>query len=159
MKILEVTERNVPMDFVNKIRIILGTTKCNEPTFIIGRNEKDILGACYWKPGNDFTKIEIKNKTFNHEQTLKRAIAHELCHDASYLLYWLPKFWEGVNKAKASPEEEVMINFKNFIAIFQEEMYNEYHGKIWQEYANKVNSVFGPTFVTAKADGYIAHKS
>lgn len=88
----------------------------------------------------DNTVIEVQKSIINDEETLRRVIAHELCHHADSLI-------EG--------KEEVE-KYKNFGRIG----YNQLragqrgtgHGASWRAYAAKYNAKYGADFVTEKSD-------
>ena len=161
------------MPFIREIRTILGTEHLPLPKFTIvplvtGR--KAVLGACTWQFQKPIT-IEIKKHTLNHLKTFERTIAHELCHEAEYLLYWeslistkRKKMLDLLGRMETIPEDiakKIVDDFRKFVTKVNTNISKntENHGKRWQGYANKVNAVYGKDYVTAHSDdSYILEK-
>src|SRR5208282_1041254 len=103
------------------------------------------LGQCRWlwgkkdnqTWGDDNTTLEIQKKVLGHEETLRRVIAHELCHHEVALLVAKPKLLEiGYD------------TYKRYGNIFGPDG----HGKEWKEVAKRFDAKYGADFVTEKSD-------
>ena len=162
MRLNELTTRNdtrttieKELLFITKIRKILGTTKFELPKFI-GINtvaETDnALGGCYWQPGENKVSIEIKKQMFNNAKTVQRVLAHELCHEADYLLHWLPMINEGVRKASTPLDNTSVARVKIFLKSFTTQLHKEGHGKSWNAFKDKLNAIYGKDYVTKFSD-------
>ncbi len=87
--------------------------------------------------GGDNTTIGIQKSIVDHEESLRRIIAHELCHHEVALLIAKPKLMEmGF---------ESYNRYKKFLAP-------EGHGKEWQAVAARFNAKYGADFVTEFSD-------
>jgi hypothetical protein len=92
------------------------------------------LGRDTWDPKTpDNTLIQLQKSILADERTLRRIIAHELCHHEDFLLNW----------ATLTPQERV--RRKRMGQTLG-------HGKSWQEIAARFNAAFGADFVTEKSD-------
>jgi RNA:NAD 2'-phosphotransferase (TPT1/KptA family)/GNAT superfamily N-acetyltransferase/2'-5' RNA ligase/8-oxo-dGTP pyrophosphatase MutT (NUDIX family) len=103
------------------------------------------LGQCRWlwgkkadqTWGDDNTTLEIQKKVLGHEETLRRVIAHELCHHEVALLVAKPKLLEIGYET-----------YKRYQNIFGPDG----HGKEWKEVAKRFDAKYGADFVTEKSD-------
>ena len=89
------------------------------------------LGRCEWVLGNPNTIIKLQKAICSDERTLRRIIAHELCHHEQYLVHW-SKWNSG--------------NFKLMVRL------EGGHGKTFKEIAERWNAKHGKDFVTEKSD-------
>jgi len=55
---------------------------------VVDRLGEGWLGACVYRPGEDNTRIQLQRRILGDEATLRRVIAHELCHHAEFLTAW-----------------------------------------------------------------------
>ena len=103
------------------------------------------MGQCRWlwgkkaneTWGDDNTTLEIQKKVLGHEETLRRVIAHELCHHEVALLIAKPKLLEIGYET-----------YKRYQNIFGPDG----HGKEWKEVAKRFDAKYGADFVTEKSD-------
>lgn len=142
MKINEITTVNNIPAFTNDILHILDLQE--KPEIIYNDMPNNILGYCLWKIGDTNVKIHIKDCLKKDLTNLKRVIAHELCHMAEYLI-----FWDRFIKDKWN-ENKLPLN--EFLSSMFDIINDNAHGEIWQEYADKVNEVYGKDFVTKYSD-------
>lgn len=92
------------------------------------------LGRCDWTPGEPNTTIEIQKSIFADSDTLRRTVAHELCHHCDYLTNKLSEF-------EKDPK-----------SFDLHERYHDGHGPSFHKIAAVLNSVFGRSFVVDKGD-------
>lgn len=92
------------------------------------------LGKCEWTPGQENTTIYIQKSIFSDKETLRRTVAHELCHHCDYLMNKLPEF-------KKNPE-----------AFAISDAHTDGHGTSFHKIAATLNSVFGKGFIVDKSD-------
>ena len=139
-KLTESVEVNSLISFTKDIRRILGTNKFKFP-YIHFVESPYWLGWCAISKnfGYHSTEIQLSNKLEN-ENDIKRVLAHELCHDAEYLLYWLPLIEK--RRSEGNP-----IDSKKFFSEILED-----HGPQWQKGANQINTVYGQNYVTKTSD-------
>lgn len=140
--------------FIKKIRRILGTDDLPEPEiFYVDRIKQDnkydprTHGLCSWVPGEEHTIIQIKRSVAIGEVSpstndVRRLLAHELCHDAEFLTHWYEKFYKSLELSRFNGRYE---DYQKNLPIVD-------HGPVWQQLANKVNSVYGKDFVTKVVD-------
>jgi hypothetical protein len=109
---------------------------------IVNQTGSSWLGRCSYKPSVDKANstIEIQKRVLNDDKSLGRILAHELIHHFVFVTtYGHPehgtKAWEEHMKLK-----RLGIKKQNG------------HGKEFQEWANKINSVMGKDYVTEKTD-------
>jgi GNAT superfamily N-acetyltransferase len=93
------------------------------------------LGRCKWDPLMDdtTTTIELQRSILNDDKTLRRVIAHELCHHDWYLTYW----------RKLHPRDQRTLKFRDR---------DIGHGDEWKKRTDAFNAAFGAGFVTPKSD-------
>ncbi len=106
----------------------------------LGRNNWRIFiknGSISWDPN---TTITIQKYILSDETTLRRIIAHELCHHADALI-------EGVAELSRLSNFG-MIGYKTFLNGQR----GSGHGSSWKKYAAKYNAKFGADFVTERSD-------
>lgn len=101
---------------------------------IVDNHQSPWLGRCTWQPGEPNTVIEIQRNIFGDEKTLRRVVAHELCHHCDYLTNELTAF-------EKDP--------KSFSV---HEKYRDGHGPSFHKIAAMLNSVYGKNFVVDKSD-------
>lgn len=92
------------------------------------------LGKCEWMPGERNTTIFVQKSIFADKDTLRRVVAHELCHHCDYLTNELPAY-------EKDP--------KTFSI---HERYRDGHGSSFHKIASLLNSVYGKNFVVDKSD-------
>jgi len=101
------------------------------------------LGQCIWTYGlrggqlfgNENTTIEIQKAVMVNEESLRRIIAHELCHHETYLAISRPELYEK--------------GYQRF------EFFNKRqdgHGKDFIEVASRFNAKYGEKFVSRTSD-------
>lgn len=152
---MRLNEIVVPAAFVTRVRRLLGTSQFASPSIAFSNaieNDPNALGICLWKPGAASVNIIVSNKVKGNEKSIKRVIAHELCHEAEYLLCWLPEFMENISAAKEAANEAALIKVRKFLKNFMAALEADSHGEIWQSYANILNAKYGKDFVTATSD-------
>jgi hypothetical protein len=118
--------------FVNEV---LGHLSPDLPTpkvQVVDRTGVSWLGRCVWKPGEDNTTILLQRSIVGDEETLKRILAHELCHHDEFLTKWGP-----MAKSKAL----------NLLMRVEGD-----HGSYFQGLANKLNAIYGSDFVSKESD-------
>ena len=98
-------------------------------------------------------------------KTTERVLAHELCHEAEYLLDYQKELAdEKVKALKLVKNVETdgpiaLAYYREFLANLVIRMKMLQHGKTWQKYANKINAIYGKNFVTKTSDEtYILEK-
>ena len=100
------------------------------------------LGRTDWKYGSkggqdycdETTTIVVQKRILGHEETLRRVIAHELCHHWEVIEHYLADF------RKMGARTFTLLRSKPG------------HGSQWREYASIFNSKYGKDFVTEKSD-------
>jgi len=91
------------------------------------------LGRDEWKPANpNNTTMLFQKSITGNDKTLRRIVAHELCHHEDFLLNYVPL---------SNAQKRMHNKLKTFS-----------HGKTWQEIADRFNKVFGKDFVTKTSD-------
>lgn len=101
---------------------------------IVDNHQSPWLGRCTWQPGELNTVIEIQHSIFGDEKTLRRVVAHELCHHCDYLTNELTAF-------EKDPQSFAV-----------HEKYRDGHGPSFHKIAAMLNSVYGKNFVVDKSD-------
>jgi uncharacterized DUF497 family protein len=113
---------------------------------IVNQPGKSWLGQCVWKYGQQqngepyadlTTTIELQKAIMGDEQTVRRVLAHELCHHEDNLVNNWP-----------------LLEEKGFM-LFRMMMRNDGtkgHGPTWKAIAARFNAKYGPDFVTPKSD-------
>jgi hypothetical protein len=113
---------------------------------IVNQPGKSWLGQCIWKYGQQqngepyadlTTTIELQKAIMGDEQTVRRVLAHELCHHEDDLVNNWP-----------------LLEEKGFM-LFRMMMRNDGtkgHGPTWKAIAARFNAKYGPDFVTPKSD-------
>jgi len=137
-------------NFVKDIMQILGLSSFKSPVIIYDDNfPEKTLGNCSWYIGEKEVEIHINIKVldFNDEMILFRILAHELCHMAEYLLYWIPTLEKQLKivHGKVGYEKEKFRDWCN------NEIQKASHGPQWQHFADLLNSEV-PNFVTKTSD-------
>jgi hypothetical protein len=129
------------------IREILPLLSSSLPTptiKIVNQARASWLARCTWKIGKDKergawcgdnTEIEVQRAVLDHEQTLRRVVAHELCHHAQFMINDRPNFKR--------------LGFEGFRML---QRFDDGHGAEWREWASVLNSKFGEKFVTKTSD-------
>jgi hypothetical protein len=147
---------DVPIDYnqIRKIRDLLGidTSLVLPPVFKIDTEiPKDTLAFCQWKMGHKQVEIHLRPEVMKYrDKTLvNRLIAHELCHEAVYFLYWVPIFAQEYSEKGDGTKESFEKLAKGWIKYIKE---TDGHGKEWQKYADMVNGLIGPKYVTKTSD-------
>ena len=95
------------------------------------------LGICRFNYMDDTSRIELQKTIVDDETTLKRIIAHELCHHAEFLeakAWGLSKGWDG----------------RTFSRMY--DLTHSSHGDKFQKWADAFNAAYGPGFVTKTSD-------
>jgi hypothetical protein len=157
MRLNEISGGTSINTFVNDIRTLLGTNTFPRPKMIWKDviYKDGVLGSTHGGFGGPVI-IDLKKSIKKDEKTYKRILAHELCHEAVSQLYWGPKISRGrqefdelgkTDKQKAIKKGDILIKLirkatKNLTS----------HDRIWLNYVNKVNAVYGKGFVTAFVD-------
>jgi GNAT superfamily N-acetyltransferase len=88
-------------------------------------------GACAWTPGTPNTTIKLSKAVCFDEPSLRRIIAHELCHHEQYLVHW----------SNWPPQQ----------AKFMGKLEGG-HGKTFRAIADRWNAKYGKDFVTVTSD-------
>lgn len=91
---------------------------------------------------DETTTITLQKSILNDENTLRRILAHELCHHAEALTTSLAKAKEEAAKGTGQ------WGFKEFGRWLR---YTD-HGPEWKKYAQKFNAKYGAGFVTKTSD-------
>src|SRR5271157_2478293 len=117
-----------------------------QPEVKIVNQTNRMLGQNVWQWGRrsdgqtfgaDNTTMEIQKRVLTDETTLRRIIAHELCHHEVSLLVAKPKLLElGFETYK---------RFGNILGP-------DGHGKEWKAVASRFNAKYGADFVTRTSD-------
>ena len=187
MQINEITQRTVAseMSFIRGIRNLLGTGQLPLPIFetkpLIGGAAaifSGILGQTTWHYDQPVV-IEINSQILGDKNTTRRVLAHELCHEAEFLLYWEPLIRGKRNKLASFIQNKLAYAAgKDYVVLIKQanEMSDKFsvllkeisrklsdpsnsHGRRWKAYANKVNAKYGKDFVTPLSDeSYILKK-
>ena len=115
---------------------------------IINHQRITYLGQCTWKvlyfhynqtlDMPETTTIAIQKAILGDENTLKRVLAHELCHHADDLI-----------NNKNYLEKNGFFAFKRRAKMYGSMLS---HGPNWQAFANLFNEKYGLNFVTEKSD-------
>src|SRR5271166_728756 len=106
------------------------------------------MGVCFWNVGvensrlyyDDNTRIEVQKVLLNDERSLRRILAHELCHHADNLI-----------NGKALIEKYQGTGRRGYDLVMRW-MKSDAHGTGWKSYAQKFNAKYGADFVTATSD-------
>lgn len=91
---------------------------------------------------DETTTISLQRSILNDENTLRRIIAHELCHHAEALTTSL---------AKAQEQKSRNLGDWGFKELGRYLRSND-HGPEWRKYAQKFNAKYGADFVTKTSD-------
>lgn len=111
---------------------------------IINQARNVALGENVWRYSTESdwcdenTTINLQKSILGHEESLKRVLAHELCHHAQNLVHNVPRF------KKLGP--------KSFVQYQRVVGRRQGHGQEWLEFVNKFNAKYGANFVTEKSD-------
>lgn len=112
-------------------KIINQTTRAlGQDSWLWGKKGGEVWGA-------DNTTIEVQKRVLGHEDTLRRIIAHELCHHEVALLIAKPKLLEVGYET-----------YKRYGSILGPNG----HGKEWKAVAERFNAKYGENFVTETSD-------
>lgn len=108
---------------------------------IVNQMSSHWLGRCSYKPSVDKANstIEIQKRVLNDEKSLSRILAHELIH------HWEFMVWYG------HPEHGTKA-WEDYVRLKKLGIKDVSHGKEFQEWAHKINSVMGNDYVTEKTD-------
>lgn len=113
------------------------------PKFKINNRQGKVIGACHWqygiKDGKPYcwsnTEIELQKRAVEDTHTLRRIIAHELCH-----------------------HEDFLINDTNYLNNYGYQSFKlhirrtDSHGVEWLSIAHRFNNKYGDNFVTKTSD-------
>ena len=131
---------------------VLGVQLPEPELKIVNQPRANWLGRDTWKVGYERglgnwswgsnTTIDLQRSILNDENTLRRIIAHELCHHAEALTTRTEKIQE--EKAKGTGEW----GYKNYVRWMQ----TDDHGAEWKKWAAKFNAKYGADFVTKTSD-------
>lgn len=110
---------------------------------IVNHAKSSWLGRCAWrygsKDGIDFydpnSTIELQKRILSHEETLRRVLAHELCHHWEFIEY-------------VSPEVKRLTS-RTYKLLHGGD---RQHGPQWRELASVFNAKYGKDFITEKSD-------
>jgi 2'-5' RNA ligase/GNAT superfamily N-acetyltransferase len=137
---------------MHELMPVLGMQLPEPELKIVNQPRAGWLGRDTWRVGyergygnwtwGDNTRIDIQRSILNDEDTLRRIIAHELCHHAVALTTSTEKIKE--EKARGTGEW----GYKNFVRWMQ----SSGHGTEWKQWASKYNAKYGADFVTEKSD-------
>jgi hypothetical protein len=143
-------DTSIDFDQFGDIRILLGTGKFYAPELNF-KPMKNELAICSWSQRNLSITIHINQNVLKLKDNtlINRLIAHELCHEAEYILFWQPKLEDNAKEFAETHDEE---RAKQRLTDFYTEMDTADHGPQWQKYADMVNSVYGPNYVTKTSD-------
>ena len=108
---------------------------------IVNHTGSKWLGRCKYNSRIDKnnTTIEIQKKVTSDEKSLDRIIAHELIHHWEFIT----RYTNPINEKREKAQEMIKSH---------DPLDRESHGKIFQEWADKINSVMGKDYVTTKSD-------
>jgi 2'-5' RNA ligase/GNAT superfamily N-acetyltransferase len=130
---------------MHELMPVLGVQLPEPELKIVNSPRSNFLGRDIWptryveKPfslsWDDNTRVELQRSILNDENTLRRVIAHELCHHADFLV-------NGVEEAKKIHD---LWSLKRFNS-------SDGHGAPWKQFAQKFNAKYGADFVTKKSD-------
>ena len=102
---------------------------------VVNTLKKRWLGRCEYTPLLDVnnTVIKIQKSIINDDNTLRRVVAHELCHHD-----WNLTYWKLLNPRTARLLQKAHSDFG--------------HGEEWLKRAAVFNAEFGANFITPKSD-------
>lgn len=89
------------------------------------------LARCIWIPGENNTTLKVQKSVLGDETTLRRIIAHELCHHDEFLSRLAPM---------PKNQRDLLMRVEGG------------HGAYFKKLADKFNARFGPDFVSEKSD-------
>ena len=139
-------DNSIDFDQFRKIRKLLGVTKFDAPN-IDFTVMNGALGKCIWCKTDLSVRIDINKQLLRLKDNtvINRSIAHELCHEAEYRLFWLPKLAKLASQfAQTKDTKDFDVELaKNTLKDFYQEMDNTDHGPQWQKYVDMVNVVYG----------------
>lgn len=149
-------------NFQDAFRQILGSINALAPNYSLKSDSKIVnLGICTWHPRNE-SSIELEKAILDDEVTLKRILAHELCHDAVYQLNLNPKLEEYLDELDAkgfdfSQKDKWVPEYNKLTEqLFDSEAG---HGALWQGYAAKINAKYGADYVQEASDNIKLNRS
>lgn len=128
---------------------MLGENNLPKPVIkVVNQPRAGWLGRDTWKirlkngeiGWDENTEIEVQKYILNDENTLRRIIAHELCHHADSLVNAVAELSKNKNFGE--------IGYKSFLRGQS----GHGHGPTWRAYAAKYNAKYGADFVTEKSD-------
>lgn len=134
---------------MNELFPMLGEPSLPKPTMkIVNQPRAGWLGRDTWKIWirngemgcGDNTEIEVQKYVLNDEDTLRRVIAHELCHHADSLVNGTKE----IERYKSFGQ----IGYKTFLRGQS----GHGHGPTWRQYTAKYNAKYGADFVNEKSD-------
>jgi hypothetical protein len=102
------------------------------------------LGECRYKVGDATTTISVQRFVAGDEPTLRRVIAHELCHHEDLLAGW---------------DEAAAKGWSTETFLMDRKIESKGHGPEWQAIAAEFNHRYGAGFVTPKSDESYAKQS
>lgn len=74
--------------WVREVLGVLGGALPMPPIAVVDRLGERWLGTCVYRPGEASTRIQVQARILGDEATLRRVLAHELCHHAAFLTAW-----------------------------------------------------------------------
>ena len=132
------------------IRKLLGTEEFSAPQLDFKKMTGE-LAVCSWYKYANLVNIDINDQLLRLKDNsiINRCLAHELCHEAEYRLFWYPQLAVLAKEFATSKNEEVA---KQGYEEFNNLMDKTSHGPQWQKYADMVNAIYGPNYVTKTSD-------
>jgi hypothetical protein len=97
------------------------------------------LGLFRWSQGSQAATIMLQKYITGDEVTLRRIVAHEMCHHAAVMGGWMDAQKQGAS-------------VQMFVHQYQMGSGGDGHGKLFQQWADVFNSKYGADFVTKTSD-------
>jgi hypothetical protein len=122
-----------------------------QPKLKVVNEQNDWLGHTDWDYGEEngivffdpTTTISLQKKIMKDERTMRRVLAHELCHHEDFLVNEAPK-----------------LEKLGFAAFEKQKSEAEGHGTEWKKIAARFNAKYGEDFITEESDqDYVIDKA